>query len=61
MKLYRGGTRLAGADGTFMPAVETVRVMVAAVIEAGEVSGRDSHTIRVPSSSAVRWANIYGR
>ena len=61
VQLDRGSTRLAGTDSTFVPTVETVRVMVAAVIEASEVSGRDSHTIRVPSSSAVRWANVYGR
>ena len=53
MKLYRGGTRLAGTDGTFMPAVESVWVMVAAVIETSEVSGRDVHIIRVPRFGCV--------
>ena len=61
MKPYRGSTRLAGTDGTFVPAVEAVGVMVAAVIEASEISGRDVHTIRVPRLGAVLWANVYGR
>ena len=61
MKLYRGGARLAGTDGTFMPAVESVWVMVAAVIETSEVSGRDVHIIRVPRLGAFRWTNVYGR
>ena len=48
----------AGAYGAFVPTIKAVWVMVAAVVQAGEISGRDIHTIRVPRSSAVLWANV---